>query len=204
MDQCECCHGLRGHMRLKDLICEEFESEYMNAQLECKRLTKLFKDVCWYNFETKCRTWRHPWPESWEGSAIELHGVSIEIDTRNGRNREIGHFPVWYQGSIRDAPPLPPEILLKELRDASDYLKFTRQQTTAAHDWAPGGKLYQQLVKETSVPTEYSKRRAEACEAASRISKRILNCNDTRSRRARREQRNGLGGATKATAKTSS
>ena len=204
MDQCECCRGLRGHMRLKDLICEEFEGEYTNAQLECQRLSNLFKDVCWYNFETKCRTWQNPWPMSWEGSDIELHGVSIEVDRRNGRDREIGHFPVYYRGSIRDAPPLPPEILLKELKDASDYLKFTQQQITAAHDWAPGGKLYQQLLKETCVPTEYSKRRGEAQEVAARISKRVLDGGDAGepiARRARHQQRNRLERATKAAAK---
>jgi hypothetical protein len=91
-------------------------------------------------------------------SEIALYGVQIEVSTRNGRDREVGHFPVYYKGAIRDAPALPPEILLKELKDASEYLTLARQQCTAAHDWAPGGKLYEQLLRETSVPTELSKR----------------------------------------------
>ena len=175
MDQCEACRGLRGHMRLKNLMCDEFEGEHTRAQLECKRLSELFKNVCWYNFETKCRTWKSPWPESWEMSNIELHGTRIEVDTRNGRDREIGHFPVYYSGPVRDAPALPPEILLNELKDASDYLKFTLQQCTAAHDWAPGGSLYNKLLLETKVPTEFSRKRQKMHDAALRISNRVLN-----------------------------
>jgi hypothetical protein len=156
-------------------MCEEFEGEHTRAQLEYQRLTALFKDVCWYNFETKCRSWKEPWAESWEGSEIELYGLRIEVDTRHGRDREIGYFPVYYRGSIEDAPSLPPEILLNELKDASDYMEYTLKQCTAPHDWAPGGKLYEQLLKETSVPTDLSKKRKNAQEAAARISKRVSN-----------------------------
>jgi hypothetical protein len=66
-------------MRLKDLMCEEFEAEHQRAKDECDRLNALFKDVCWYNFETQCRAWREPWPVSWLDSRIELHGVRIEM-----------------------------------------------------------------------------------------------------------------------------
>lgn len=179
-------------MRLKDTMCEEFEKEHVHAQREHERLTALFKDVCWYNFETQCRTWRHPWPESWDGSEIMLHGVSIHIDRRN---RESGSFPVYYEGTIRDAPPLPPEIILKELKEASEYLKFAREQCTAAHDWAPGGKLYEELLLRTSVPTK----RTQVQEVAARISKRILNDNGGR---PRRKQRNRLERTTQEAAKS--
>ena len=76
-------------------MCEDFACEHKNAQLEYERLSALFKEVCWYNFETQCRTWRHPWAESFDISNIELYGVCIEVDRRNGRDREIGRFPVY-------------------------------------------------------------------------------------------------------------
>lgn len=174
MDQCDCCHGLRGHMRLKNAMCEEFDFEHTRAKLECVRLQGLLRDVCWYNFETRCRSWQTPWPTSYENSFVELNGVSIEISTRNGREREIGHFPLWYSGTIRDAPILPPEIIALDLKDAMEYLAFTEQQRTAPHDWAPGGKLYNTLLETTTVPTDLSRKRELAHEAASRISKRIL------------------------------
>ena len=173
MDECECCHGLRGHRRLKDVMCEEFEDEYLSATKEVERLTGLMKEVNWYNFETQCRNWKYPWPLSFPDSQVELNGISIEVDTRHGRAREIGHFPIWYSGTVRDAPPLPPEILLKELKDAAKYRTFCQQQATAPHDWAPGGDLYKKLLAETTVPTDAARRRDIAYSAAARISKRL-------------------------------
>ena len=114
-DSCEMCCGMRGHMRIKNTMCAEFERDFLAAQMECQRLKSLFHDVCWYNFESKCRTWRSPWPTSLPDSYIELCGVSIEICKRHGREREIGHFPIYYAGSVEDAPPLPPKIVLNEL-----------------------------------------------------------------------------------------
>ena len=40
----------------------QFEKEYKDAQDEFTRLSELFRDVCWYNFETECRKWQHPYP----------------------------------------------------------------------------------------------------------------------------------------------
>jgi hypothetical protein len=171
---CELCHGLRGHERIKDAMNTEFESEHTQAKLECERLEALFKEVCWYNFETKCRTWVHPWPESWGGSSIELHGVRITVDNSRGRAREIGEFPVYYHGSVADAPELPPQILLVELKSAYEDVRRAFENCTAPYDWAPGGRLYNQLLLTTSVPTDHDRRLKRARDAADVISKRVL------------------------------
>lgn len=168
------CHGLRGHDRIKESMCDVFEDEYVEASREVDRLRALFKEVCWYNFETKCRSWMHPWPYSLENSLVELHGTRIVVDDSRGRRREIGHFPVYYSGVVRDAPELPPQILLIELKLASDHLAVCKKQRNAPFDWAPGGRLYKQLLRETSVPSEHAKKRARAQEAADRISRRML------------------------------
>ena len=152
MDECVLCGGLRGHMRIKAAMCEEFENEMNHAQLECTRLTSIFKDICWYNFEVCCRSWRAPWPESWDESIIELHGMTINQSTRNGRAREVGKFPIWYSGPVKDAPSLPPQIILNEMKAAAEYLEFCVLQSTAPHDWAPGGVFYEQLRLQTLVP----------------------------------------------------
>ena len=159
MEQCELCNGLRGHQRLKNVMCEYFEDEYKKAQRECDRLNELFKDVCWYNFETVCRKWSYPWQQSWEESLVELRGLSLRNDRRNGRDREIGEFPIYFQGEVRDAPPLPPQIILTELKLASEHLEECLINKTAPTDWEPGGPKYNELLRTTSVPNEYSKKK---------------------------------------------
>lgn len=198
MGDCELCRGLRGHQRLKDVMCEGFEAEHQRAQREYDRLATLFKEVCWYNFETKCRSWKHPWAESWQWSPIELHGVRVTTC----RSREFGEFPVYYQGPICDAPSVPPEIILVELQAAAKYLEWTTEQVTAPHDWAPGGCMYQKLLMETSVPTDLHRRSKEATEAIARISKRVLNDQNGGRGRYRRKQRDTLGGTTQADAQS--
>ena len=135
-------------MRLKEVLCSQFQEEYTAAQEECNRLAQMFREVCWYNFETKCRTWRRPWPESWGDSPIELLGMRFA--KRPGR-REVGTFPVYYSGTIGDAPCLPPIIIMKEMRLAAEYLADCREQCTAPHDWAPGGHKYLDLAASTKV-----------------------------------------------------
>lgn len=173
-DVCDMCCGLRGHKRIKYLMAKEFEAEYDRAVMESERLSSLFKDVCWYNFETACRDWRDPWPCSWGESHIELHGYCIEIEQRSGRNREIGHFPVYYSGAVQDAPPLPPAIILSELKLALEYVEKCRQDTDAPHSWAPGGDNYNKLLEHTCVPSDSARRRAKAQQALDLISNRIV------------------------------
>ena len=172
-ESCAGCNGLRGHDRIKEAMCEWFEDELSEATREVDRLTDLFREVCWYNFETQCRKWTHPWPESMGSSHIELHGTKIVIDDSRGRRREVGLFPVYYKGIVRDAPPLPPLIVLKELREATEYQRLCAAQRSAPFDWAPGGKSYLKLLQTTHVPSEYSRRRARAAEAAQHISRRL-------------------------------
>ena len=177
-EACCLCHGLRGHDRIKESMCDFFEDEFLEASREVDRLQNLFKDVCWYNFETKCRSWMHPWPYSQENSWIELHGTKIVIDDSRGRRREVGLFPVYYSGTVRDAPELPPQILLTELVLAADHLAACKEQRNAPFDWAPGGRLYRKLLSETIVPSDYATKRARAQETADRISRRIMKHND--------------------------
>ena len=156
-------------------MCEVFNTEFVAADLEYKRLQDLFKDVCWYSFETNCRRWQRPWPETIGFSHVELCGAVYETFIRNGREREAGRFPTYYAGPVRSAPLLPPAVLLDELRDAKRYRDQCLEQSTAPHDWAPGGCKYNELLQVTQVPTEFSKRKLQALEAAVTISKRIQN-----------------------------
>ena len=173
-DSCYLCHGLRGHNRLKQTMCDVFEDELTDATRELDRLLELFKDVCWYNFETKCRTWSYPWPSSIESSFIELHGSAIDLDDSRGRRREVGRFPLFYAGSVEHAPSLPPQIILNEIQDAIDYKNECEQHRSAPFDWAPGGKLYNELLMQTQIQTQLSRKRDRAREAADRISRRVL------------------------------
>jgi hypothetical protein len=153
------CNGLRGHARLRRVISEDFESEYADAKRERERLEALLSDVTWYQFEVNCRSWKPPWPETWGSSRIELLGARIERVVRNGRAREVGHFPVYYTGAIKDAPQLPPAIVYHEWKDACAYEAKCLMNTTAADDWAPGGHLYLKLLKTTLVPTRVISKR---------------------------------------------
>ena len=164
-DQCEMCHGLRGHQRIKDAMFNEFDREYKQAVSEHKQLTALYREACWYNFETKCRTWGAPWHASWDASVIEMHRHRL------GRNAESGEFPIWYSGAVSDAPPLPPEIISVELEAAKAYMLFMKEQRHAPYDYAPGGRKYEKLLRESPGAAAYgkllqsSKRKMVACDA---------------------------------------
>jgi hypothetical protein len=174
VDCCELCYGLRGHRRIKDAMCEWFEEEFREASAEVDRLRNLFKEVCWYNFETQCKKWSHPWPASLQSSLVTLHSTRIVIDDKHGRRRrEIGSFPIYYRGAVCDAPPLPPEILLVELKAACEYQQKCKEQRMAPLDWAPGGRLYTELLESTKVPSEHGRKRSRAQEAAKHISRRL-------------------------------
>ena len=144
LEQCELCRGLRGHERIKHSMHAEFNLEYERARREVCQLSALFRDVCWYNFETCCRVWNNPWFESLGDSHIILHGHCY----KTAGYRETGSFPIWYSGNLRDAPRLPPEILFNELIAANDYMQFMNEQRFAPFDFAPGGRKYEQLLRE--------------------------------------------------------
>ena len=128
-----------------------FEREYRDACVEYDRLQELFRDVCWYNFETTCRAWAPPWRESRQDSEVQLLGMSFRRKWSRGRLIEHGHFPSYYTGVIRDAPVLPPQVVLSELRAAEEYMGACKTQMSAPRDWAPGGRLYENLARRTLV-----------------------------------------------------
>ena len=152
-ERCELCRGLRGHMRIKDAMCDEFKREYENAKQELHRLTTLFRECCWYNFETSCRSWRTPWYMSWGPSDICLHGLSHK---KCGAAEQCT-FPIWYSGPLDGAPALPPSIIHNEIKHAKAYMHFMREQITAPHDYAPGGRAYEKLLREGQGVKEYDR-----------------------------------------------
>ena len=137
--------------RTLDWYTERFERELRDARIEFLRLSELFKDVCWYNFETSCRSWQGPWRASDPDSHVELHAMRFERKWNRGCLIEHGHFPMYYEGPISHAPRLPPQLLKKELDEAEKYLRACETQVTAPYDWAPGGNLYEELRRTTAV-----------------------------------------------------
>ena len=132
---------------------ERFGREHKDACDELTRLSELFKDVCWYNFETKCRVWQHPWRQSRPDSLVELHSHKYTKFWNRGHLCESAKFPYYYQGEVKDAPPLPAVIVQNELREARMYVKACAEQVTAPYDWAPGGVKYEALCRTTLVGT---------------------------------------------------
>lgn len=134
-----------------------FEKEYKHARDEYRYLVNLFKEVCWYQFETECKNWSGPWAPSVEASPLTLHGVHITL-TNNSRLHVC--WPVYYAGPIREAPPLPPDIVLKEVNAAYESMIAAKEQINAPYDWAPGGDLYLNLACNTFVGKDTS---SESC-----------------------------------------
>ena len=133
-----------------------FERELHDAEIEVSRLAQLFRDVCWYNFETTARKWRRPWHETLPRSRVQLQGMRFETKWHRGCKVEFGRFPVYYDGTIDQAPGLPPEIALSELSAAKAHLEACQKQRTAHHDWAPGGAHYEALRRVTAVGRDFS------------------------------------------------
>ena len=134
-------------LSVDDYYCEMFLLECKRAYSEYLRLCSLFKDCCWYSFETACLTWRHPWRVSDRDSIVCLQGVRHEL-TAHGEHTS---FPNYYCGRLADAPLLPLRIVLAEMHEAKRYWNECAERCTAPYDWAPGGKLYEELRKPTLV-----------------------------------------------------
>ncbi len=135
-------------MAAMDEFADHFSHEHARALEEYHRLETLFRDVAWYNFETVARNWRTPWPVTIVDSELLLRGARYVIEERRGgRTRESARFPVYYSGPVSDAPPLPPEIVLHELKAAYDLVVALRDACSAPYDWAPGGRLYEEMVR---------------------------------------------------------
>ena len=155
MDFCERCY-LRGycdHHDRQDTISDYFYRRHVEAKQELFELRRVFKDACWYNFEVHCRNWRDPWPKTISESRMCFHGYSVQNVWVNGRKRERGSFPIYYDGPVGDAPPLPPQILIQELILQTQLVHELEESITAPYDWAPGGAKYNKLLTETLLPT---------------------------------------------------
>jgi len=67
---------------------------------------------------------------------------------------------------VSDAPPLPPVIIYRELLEARKYRDFMAEQMHAPHTYAPGGREYEKLLRESVGVKEYDRlymqRRAES------------------------------------------
>ena len=135
----------------QDWYTKKFVNEYVDARAEYLRLCELFKDVCWYNFETHCSKWKPPWRATLSSTRVIMCGMVMYSWYNKGKKRESGYFPVYYDGPVHDAPELPPEVVLIELRAAKQYMHSCEKQINAAHDWAPGGNMYMTLARTTLV-----------------------------------------------------
>lgn len=138
------------HLAAMDEYNEHFAREYEWLWVEYKRVEELLKSVVWYNFETVARNWRHPWPESFANSTLQLHAQRyLLVQGRGGRKCEKSEFPTYFKGPVSEAPPLPPEIVLHELKLAYDAVVEAEKRCTASYDWAPGGRLYEKMIRES-------------------------------------------------------
>lgn len=150
-ETCNLCNGLRGHARLQDDFTQLFREEYEQATQEYEQLKALYQNVCWYNFETRCRSWRHPWPTSFPISSVHLNSAAAVKKQKRRRYDKAEKSKCYYSGAVKDAPFLPPQIVLRELIHAGEYKEMCKTQLTAATDWAPGGFQYRKLQNTTLV-----------------------------------------------------
>ena len=150
---CECCGRVNDHVCRQEQLSDFFVRRHAEAKQELDHLRRVFKDVCWYNFEVHCRDWRRPWPESVFGTQMTLHGYRVVPHWVNGRRHESGTYPIYFTGEVHEAPRLPPQILIQELVLAQQLVQVYADAITAPYDWAPGGSEYEKLLQTTMVPT---------------------------------------------------
>lgn len=147
---CELCNGLRGHEVLKDSLRVPFRIMLRDAEKEYERLSNLLSEVCWFNFEVNCKDWSPPWYTSIMDTQVILHGARYEIVKNGGREYECGEYPVYYDGTVRDAEAVPPEIVLAELREAATHVHECRELLLGVDTLAPGGIDYLVLAETTT------------------------------------------------------
>ena len=112
--------------------------ELRRAEAEVNRLQCLFECALWYNFEQNARRWSWPWHMSYLDSDIHLHGMIVG-------EYEIVRHTTWFAGMLRDAPPFPLQILVAECDRARAYVEECREHIRNVLDYAPGGRLYQEV-----------------------------------------------------------
>ena len=107
---------------LKESLRVPFRKMLRDAEQEYERLNSLLYEICWFNFEVNCKTWSPPWYTSIMDTLVILHGVRYAVVKNGGRVYECGEYPVYYEGPVRDAEAVPPEIVLAELRAAATHV----------------------------------------------------------------------------------
>ena len=125
-------------------FCDEFavyaEREYSKAIMEYKQLVDLWEEARWFYSEVASfHTWRAPWFVNFPGSAVEMYG-QVHTD-------QDSYGKLYYYGPIEEAPLLPPQIVYSELQIARELCDAARAQLSAAHDWAPDGAHYAELLR---------------------------------------------------------
>lgn len=143
-----CCAKARKSLQHFDAF---FEEELRSAQFELDCLQAQFNDACWYSFETACKQWQNPWLISDPDSMLYMHGLRHTSWWNKGKRRHKVEFVPYFVGMLKDAPLLPLEVVLVELRQAKAYVDECKERLNDAHDWAPGGAKYQQLARTTMV-----------------------------------------------------
>jgi hypothetical protein len=141
LDECDMCHGLRCHGLLKRNMNSSVEKHLKSMKLEERQLLQLLHKAYWYQFELVCKNWKEPWHESL------LHSQIAMPNTAEG---------YWYIGSLGDAPPLPAAVLEVELAECRSTICTLKEISTAATDWAPGGDLYEKLLRESPMVHLYN------------------------------------------------
>lgn len=130
--------------------------EYVQAMGEVARLSMLFQDICWYNFEYECKKWREPWTQTDPYSPTRLHGMRHRTWYNKGKLHECTDFTEWFYGPICDAPALPAAVVFSELRDAQAYAEEVKARMFDAVNYAPGGPEYRRLAETTAVGRSFS------------------------------------------------
>lgn len=135
---------------------ERFNREYQAAVREYKTLLDMYNRVMWYQFEVVCSKWKDPWFVSMNDSIVYLHAYKEQMVWRHGRLVTESSAPVWYAGTIKSAPQLPPEIVYVELMAAKEYMNKMREHRWDPYEYAPGGRKYEKLVRESEGSALYA------------------------------------------------
>ena len=138
-------------LKTRAWYCDQFAKELRWAEEERGRLVAMYHEVCWYNFEVHAQEWGYPWPRTNPDSIVEINSARYDRFWNKGREREAGHFKPYCSGPVSKAPYLPAQILLEEVKLATDYVEACRLRLSDPIDYAPGGWAYNHLLESTSV-----------------------------------------------------
>ena len=164
---CERCGSIETekklHFEAMDQYHVLFAHRYDQLLVEELRLKALLRDVTWYHFKTVVRDWARPWPKSVGESPVLLRGVKVIQINKRGRTRETCTYPVYYGGSVSEAPPLPPTIIWNEITEIAEEIERARLQYLAPYEWAPGGRLYEQMLRESPGVQAFRETSSDVC-----------------------------------------